>query len=561
MGKLSILYPYQDSVTYSPIPDESWHDTGMDAVCGKLTALKNEQVLIRQVMINLTDDPRVASFRAEVFDDIISHPAITKRLMKLLDHIKMLNDYGAVRRYSDDAAGVWDLLHRLDEMGDYIRSVEEIHDCLKDDTLKSEGLIRLREDIGKIYDDGDFGELKKDVEALRADTRNLCSATVGINLNERFEAVSFGLISVNSKPFYGASVIRNFASALMRRDNLKDGTEWNDDYGFHPSTQPSSGGIAASADRMVRMRNPLIALTMAPAPNNDGTTEIPRQIDNSATLMLSATCRKLREVLSRHVNISIRDISDLIPEMLYYVRWAEWIEKNREKGYVFSKPVTDLSGNTGMRARGFYNLKLIQTEPAENIVRNDLDFDDSGMVYILTGANRGGKTTVTQAVGQLFIMAQGGIHVPAEQFTYTPADAIYTHFPADEDKTLDLGRLGEECRRFKEMYSACTASSLMLLNETFSTTSFEEGYYIACDAVRAIIAKKTRTIYNTHMHKLATDLCGADHPGIRSLIVKSEGNRRSFRIALEPPEGRSLADDIARKYGVTYDMLTGGRED
>jgi len=40
MGKLSILYPYQDSVTYSPIPDESWHDTGMDAVCGKLTASK-----------------------------------------------------------------------------------------------------------------------------------------------------------------------------------------------------------------------------------------------------------------------------------------------------------------------------------------------------------------------------------------------------------------------------------------------------------------------------------------------------------------------------------------
>ena len=45
----------------------------------------------------------------------------------------------------------------------------------------------------------------------------------------------------------------------------------------------------------------------------------------------------------------------------------------------------------------------------------------------------------------------------------------------------------------------------MLLNETFSTTSFEEGYYIARDSVKALLAKGVRTIYNTHMHKLGED--------------------------------------------------------
>ena len=43
------------------------------------------------------------------------------------------------------------------------------------------------------------------------------------------------------------------------------------------------------------------------------------------------------------------------------------------------------------------------------------------------------------------------------------------------------------------------------MNESFSTTSFEEGYYIAKDSVRAILHKGMRTIYNTHMHKLAFD--------------------------------------------------------
>lgn len=44
------------------------------------------------------------------------------------------------------------------------------------------------------------------------------------------------------------------------------------------------------------------------------------------------------------------------------------------------------------------------------------------------------------------------------------------------------------------------------MNESFSTTSFEEGYYIAKDSVRAILHKGMRTIYNTHMHKLAFDV-------------------------------------------------------
>lgn len=55
----------------------------------------------------------------------------------------------------------------------------------------------------------------------------------------------------------------------------------------------------------------------------------------------------------------------------------------------------------------------------------------------------------------------------ADSFSFHPADCIYTHFPADEDKTMDLGRLGEECRRFRQIYSDSMKNSLLLLNETF----------------------------------------------------------------------------------------------
>ena len=312
----------------------------------------------------------------------------------------------------------------------------------------------------------------------------------------------------------------------------------------------------------VMMRN---ASTTAAVPEGDGVESTTFYLDKLVNKMLDTLVKKLRDTLSKYINVAVINISKLIPEFVYYIRFAEFIEENLKKKMPFCEPKVisseDLEKGITMKARGLYNLKLaVSSNHSEEIVYNDLDFDTDHTVYILTGANRGGKTTITQAVGLLYVLAQGGIYVPASSFEYKPVDSIFTHFPADEDKTMDLGRLGEECVRFKELYTEATSESLMLLNETFSTTSFEEGYYIACDSVKAILNKGIRTIYNTHMHKLAYDADKLSSEGdykvkAASLIVKNEGANRSFKVEVAPPEGMSFAKDIAEKYGVTYDML------
>ncbi len=563
--RLTILFPGADSGAWQQLSDETLHDLGLDSLIDKLTRQEKEQTLIRQIMAQFTPDPETARFRCDVFDDLFRHPAIRQRLMELLDHVRFLNDYGAVRRPSEEAAGLWDLLHRLDEIGDYIKTVEAISECLKDAELASRGLRELREHILEIWQDSGFDALKKDISGLQADTSTLKSITVGINLNDRMEAVNLGLISVNSKPFTRSGLLRSFSEALSRRDQIRDSEEWNGSMSYHPATgalEQLVTGAEAFTTRMSVIRNPLMAMTLARVPEDNGTRDLPRTMDGALTGMVSALVKKLREVLSRYATVSIKEMTDLIPELVYYVRWAEYIGKLQKEGWRFCKAEPrDMEKAPAMEARGFYNLRLTLTETPAATVPNDLSFTEAQRLYLLTGANRGGKTTVTQAIGQLFLLAQGGIYVPAERFVFTPADLILTHFPADEDKTLDLGRLGEECRRFRDLYGAGSRLSLFLLNETFSTTSFEEGYYIAADAVRAILKKGTRTIYNTHMHKLARDLDSLNAPGSDgsafSLIVHSEGGNRSFKIEVAPPEGLSYAQSIAEKYGVTYSALTG----
>ena len=559
-SRLTILFPGQDRITYRLMPEETLHDLGLDSLIREVTSDAKEQALLLQVLRSLSPEASVARYRADVFDDLYHHPEIREKLLSLLDHVKFLHDFGAVRRPSDEGLGVWDLVHRLDELRDYIATVEALEDCLKDPGLRSEGLKTLRGEIHRIREDSGFEGLKKDIAALSADTGSVRSVTVGLNLNERFEPIQAGLISVNSKPFTRSGLLKHFSDSLLRRDRLRESEEWDGSMNWEPADGSSFFGAALdqAAALSLRMRNPLLAMTLAGVPDADGAREIPRTMDSALTHLLSGLVRKLREVLNRYAAVSIREVSDLIPELLFYVRWAEYWEKLTAKGWPRCKPeALDASSGGSMEARGFYNLKLTLAETPETTVRNDLDFDADRRVYLLTGANRGGKTTVTQAVGQLFLLAQGGVFVPAERFAFVPADGVYTHFPADEDKTLDLGRLGEECRRFRDLFAQSTDRSLLLLNESFSTTSFEEGCYIAADAVRAIESRGCRCIYNTHMHKLVQDLTGAsgEAKGLRSLIVRSEGHRRSFRLAAAPPEGSSYARDIAEKYGVTYENL------
>ena len=178
----------------------------------------------------------------------------------------------------------------------------------------------------------------------------------------------------------------------------------------------------------------------------------------------------------------------------------------------------------------------------------------------MTGPNRGGKTTFTQAVGLAFLLAQNGIYVPARSFKFSPCDNIFTHFPADENDTVDLGRLGEESQRIAEIFNLATDRSLLLFNESLATTNVAEGLYIAKDVVKAMKYVGTRTIFNTHMHELARHLdeLNSKTEGsskVESLVTGVENGARSFKVSIAPPQGVSYARDIAIKYGVTFEQI------
>lgn len=547
---LSLLHPKGSNPQYIKMPDETIHDLSIDLICSDITENSEEAEIAENIMSKLCCDKDVMQYRIDVFEDIYSNPKIRERMCKLLDKVDYLKTYSSLNRESD-AAGIWMLMHRLAELGDYIDCVEGIYECLNDTSLKSDGLKAVREYVKQIYDENGFVALKKDIEELRQDASKIKSVTLGVNLNARLEPIEIGVNAVNEKWFKESKIIHNLSEFMKEKEEGEGGADWNGKYNF----------VRAGQKRISHNEISHQFITRGLAYASSESAELIRSMDKTMGFVLRDTCRKLKNKLSEYVSVSINVIvSNLLPEFLFYVRWAEYLEKKQNEGYWFCRPSVLPVQERAMDSHGIYNFKLIGKNKFSEIVPNNVDFTPEHRAYLLTGANRGGKTTITQAVGIAFVMAQAGLYVPANDFAFSPVDNIFTHFPADENKTMDLGRLGEESKRFKEVFRASTSNSLLLLNESFATTSFEEGYYIARGAVRAILEKGCRTIYNTHMHKLALDVdeingeVNSDSKAA-SLVVEVENGTRSFRVSVSKPTGLSFAMDIAKKYGVTFEQL------
>jgi DNA mismatch repair ATPase MutS len=199
----------------------------------------------------------------------------------------------------------------------------------------------------------------------------------------------------------------------------------------------------------------------------------------------------------------------------------------------------------------------------KNIVKNDFKFSPKENLYILTGPNRGGKTIIEQALGIISVMASIGSFVTASGCMGRPFTNILTHFPIDENLTINYGRLGEEAVRIRDMVAKADNRTLILLNETYSTTSVTDGLYLSMDLLRVLKELGTAVIFNTHIHELAMNIEELNRlegeSNVVSIVMEIIDNVNTFKVKRSAPQLKSYAKNIAEKYGITYEQMRNDR--
>lgn len=177
-------------------------------------------------------------------------------------------------------------------------------------------------------------------------------------------------------------------------------------------------------------------------------------------------------------------------------------------------------------------------------VGNDCDGDGKKLL-VVTGANQGGKSTFLRSIGIAQIMLQCGMPVCAEAFTSGIFPHLFTHFTRREDSAMNSGRLDEELGRIDGIIRHLGDGSMVLLNESFATTTEEEGSVIADDVIRAMVEAGVKVLTVTHLLAFARKMYERQLPEAAFLTAqRKEDGTRTFKMIAGAPELTSFGLDL-----------------
>lgn len=500
-------------------------DLALDRVAHAISPAGRYERPIREILYEMCTDARVITYRQDVLQDLIDEPELSAELRALLPSLADLVPSGGKGWKGDSPLMV--VLERLAELERYVACVDRLCAVLSNASgVRADGLVALRQAMAALAQDSAISALRTELPALNELIAETTSVTIGLNLGAGLQPESVTITSLNRYQFKGA---RSLLGRLL----------------------PNSLGVFG--------KTPL--REVGPVNLRRGS-----QLFKDLFALLESAAAPLSRALDKYRDINVGPLVALEGDLAYYTGAAALVDRVRAAGIATCRPEIARMDQRLFEVKDLANLALglqLINGPG-GLVLNDVHFADEGRLLILTGPNRGGKTTYCRAIGQAQVLFQGGLFAPGARARISPCDGIWTHFPLPETDQPGAGRLDEEVQRLRKIFDNATAHSVILLNEPLTSTAERGALHIATDIVRALQVLGARVLFVTHLHDLAQAIpdlnASASTDGkVRGLVAEAveEGDtvRGTFRIVPGESTGRSYAHEIARQHGLTFDQL------
>ncbi|XYW68865.1 endonuclease MutS2 [Oscillospiraceae bacterium LTW-04] len=179
---------------------------------------------------------------------------------------------------------------------------------------------------------------------------------------------------------------------------------------------------------------------------------------------------------------------------------------------------------------------------------------------VITGPNTGGKTVTLKTVGLFSLMAQSGLHLPAEAgSSLCMQNLVLCDVGDGQSISENLSTFSAHIKNVLDILRQATGESLVLLDELGSGTDPAEGMGIAVAILDVLCAKGCLFAATTHYPEIKTY---ADNtPGLINarMAFDRESLRPLYRLEIGEA-GESCALYIAERLGMPEAMLKRARE-
>ena len=518
---LSLLWPSARSST--DVPAQTWTDLGIGRIAEALTLDQRRAAAIETIVRRMPVDETTIGYRLDITRALLGFPRLGDAFLQLVPMVERLRSY-VYRPDRFDWTPLQTTIWRIRELEHYVRLLDILADGFEsvDGELGSEGLCRLRDMVERSRSSTLFRRLQTELPSLLETAGSFRSIAVGINLDGGLDPIEATILAVGTVPYKG----NGLAGRLLSDSN-------------HAGVARLHSAVSEDV-----ATNPML---------------VPLFKDLSDIMQKAA--RPLAAALSEFVGLHTRNLVAISDELVFYAGAVELARNLVRAGFPVCHPKLVEAGGAALEARGLYNLDLAirritaARSDAADVVSSDIDLPGRESIAIVTGPNSGGKTTFLQGVGLAQVVTQLGLFAPAERYALAPVDSILTHYPALEKMEDETGRFAEEAVRLRDLLVGVTGRSLVLLNETLSSTAMAEAVFMAVDVLDLLLEAGCRVVYVTHLH----DLARMSRGGVVSLVAGMRGEPPhllpTYRIEPGQPQGRSYAAALAARCGLDPDAL------